>query len=253
MTQVKTFPRLEIHIVNHCNLNCCACAHFSNICSDYYMDLVQFQNDLSEITKKINYKLINILGGEPLLHPQLSDFLYSARKICSEQTITISTNGILLPALSTENWEALRKNRIAIRLSAYPATRDKLKNYIDMIHKNGVDIDGIWDGRKFHIRKKEKYNDDKNFVWETCDAKICHQLYKGKIYTCSFDAYGQFYNQFFNTDFYFVDGIDIYKNDTEHILNYLLNPVRNCSTCDKKGEIITWKLSEYKSDEWDVK
>lgn len=251
MDDRKQFPRLEIHIVNHCNLNCRACAHFSNICSEFFMDLSQFKKDISEINKKINYQLINILGGEPLLHPDLADFLYAVRKICTDKIITLTTNGILLPSLNEKIWEAFRVNKIYIRLSAYPPTLNKIKNYIGLIREKKVEV-YVWIGEQFHLRKSFDHVKDKNSIWETCDAKICHQLYQGKIYPCSFDAYGKFYNQYFNKNFYFDDGIDIYNNSANEIIQYLTNPVRNCMTCTKYGQMIKWEFSKFKDNEWDV-
>lgn len=248
----RKYPRLEMHITNHCNLNCSACAHFSNICSEFFADIDQFKSSLSEITKKIDYELINILGGEPLMHPDLAEFLYSARKICPDKIITISTNGLLIPSLSREIWKALRKNRIFVRLSAYPPLLKNIQNYIDLIRSNYVNMCGIWDGQNFHLRKSACYIEDKKSVWKTCDAKFCHQLYLDKIYPCPFDAYGKFYNKYFNKQFYFDDGIDIYQNSAAKIIKYLENPVRNCSACTKYGRMIKWKFSECRENEWDV-
>ena len=37
----------EVHITDHCNLNCKGCAHFSNLCKPTFADLDEFEADMS--------------------------------------------------------------------------------------------------------------------------------------------------------------------------------------------------------------
>ena len=246
------FKRLEVHVVNHCNLNCAACAHFSNICEPFFLDLSQFEKDVFEITKKIKYELINILGGEPLLHPQISEFFYSLRNICPDTILTLTTNGILLPTMDEKFWQSMSENNVAIRYSFYPKTIKSAKKIVDLIHSNNVKIWDLWDGRKFYLRKSKEYNSDIDSVWASCDSKLCHQLYQGKLYMCPISAYGKFYNKYFSKEFYVEDGINIYENSSEQIKSYMQTPAKNCKTCSNVGRTINWCLSEFNEEEWDV-
>ncbi|MDR0723938.1 MAG: 4Fe-4S cluster-binding domain-containing protein, partial [Endomicrobium sp.] len=74
--------RFEIHVTDHCNLNCKSCSHFSPLAQERYLDLNQFQNDCKRLALLTNGKLEDIifLGGEPLLHPNLGDIFKIARK-----------------------------------------------------------------------------------------------------------------------------------------------------------------------------
>ena len=49
---------LEIQIVNHCNLNCSGCNHFSPLADPYYMSLEEFEDNL----KLVKAKLFNVSG-----------------------------------------------------------------------------------------------------------------------------------------------------------------------------------------------
>ncbi len=246
------FERIEIHVVNHCNLNCFGCAHFSNICKPYEIEIKEFEKNVSIVTEKVNYKLLNILGGEPLLHPNIDILCDKARKICPNIIITLTTNGILLPQMKEKFWQSLKRNNIQIRLSIYPYTMKKGRKLIDLIHKNEVKIWDIWDGRKFYLRKTKYFHNNAEKTWKNCDAKICHQIYKGKLYICPISAYGNFYNNYFNKNFYFDDGIDIYKNSSEQIYNFLNKSSPNCATCTNNGRVINWKLSTFNEEEWDA-
>lgn len=247
-----TFPRLEMHITDHCNLNCLGCAHYSNIAPEFYLSIDIFEKDLKEITKKLNYKLLNILGGEPLLHPEINLFLNKARKICPHTKITISTNGILLPEMDESFWQTLKKNGIEIRLSIYPVTIANAKTYINLIHKHKVKLCEIWDGRKFYLRRNKFANSDENILYKNCDAKICHQLHSGTLYPCPTSAYGHFYNEYFKNDFFPSKGINIYENSSENIYNFLTHPIKDCKTCLIKGKIINWEITKYNEKEWDA-
>ena len=57
---------LETNVVDHCNLNCKECAHFSNIYDNNYVNLVDYQHDIKLISQKFNVCYFRILGGEPL-------------------------------------------------------------------------------------------------------------------------------------------------------------------------------------------
>lgn len=57
---------LETNVVDHCNLNCKGCAHFSNIYDNNYVDLVDYERDIKLISQKFNVYYFRILGGEPL-------------------------------------------------------------------------------------------------------------------------------------------------------------------------------------------
>ena len=62
---------LEHHIVDHCNLNCGGCSHFSPLADPWFEDFDTFKKDflqLYDITHG-NVGVIRLMGGEPLLHP----------------------------------------------------------------------------------------------------------------------------------------------------------------------------------------
>ena len=88
----KSFP-VEIHVVEHCNLNCSGCNHFSSLAKEEYLQPEQFEKDmkrLAELSK--DYFTIKILGGEPLLHPNITAFFEISRKYFPSTPIQITTN-----------------------------------------------------------------------------------------------------------------------------------------------------------------
>ncbi|MDR0644388.1 MAG: radical SAM protein [Treponema sp.] len=116
-----TMLGFETHIVEHCNLNCSSCCHFSPLAHKEYLDPSVFENDckrISELTKELRY--LRLLGGEPLLHPQINDFFDIARKHFPGSPIQLTTNGILLPKMPDAFWENCIRNDIEVNVTDYP-------------------------------------------------------------------------------------------------------------------------------------
>lgn len=85
----KMLPRakdrfgIEINLVDHCNLNCQCCDHFSPIAPPYYLDIESFKKDIDRMAELTDHDIarITLLGGEPLLHEQLLDFMRLTREV----------------------------------------------------------------------------------------------------------------------------------------------------------------------------
>lgn len=87
---------LEIEIVKHCNLNCCYCDHFSPW-REGVVSVELLENWFAYWSKKVFFPTIQLMGGEPLLHPDLLSILSCTRKYWKTSDIILVTNGLLLP------------------------------------------------------------------------------------------------------------------------------------------------------------
>lgn len=67
----------EFHLAEHCNLNCIGCTHFSPLAEPEFLEVEDFRNDIERLSYLTggNARFINLLGGEPLLHPEINSFL----------------------------------------------------------------------------------------------------------------------------------------------------------------------------------
>ena len=43
--------KIDIHLVDHCNLNCRGCTHFSPLAQEFYLDLDSYECDLTRLSK----------------------------------------------------------------------------------------------------------------------------------------------------------------------------------------------------------
>jgi MoaA/NifB/PqqE/SkfB family radical SAM enzyme len=252
--------RIEVQIADHCNLNCISCNHFSPIAKKFFLDIADFERDcsrISELTEKIEY--FNLLGGEPLLHPQIIDFCKIARKYFTNGTINIITNGILLLNQPDEFWETCAIKNIQIIITRYPINLDITKierkafeskvplkywppnNNLKTMLKVPLDINGRQDG--------------KNNYRMCGQANACIQLRHGKIYTCSVIAYIDYFNCHFNKNLKVTekDYIDIYKAaNIEEIYSFLCKPMPFCRYCNIKKAVygLGWDISRKQITEW---
>ena len=255
----KSFP-VEVHVTEHCNLNCKGCNHFSCIAGEEYLEPAQFEKDfsrLAELTKK--FFTIKILGGEPLLHPRITEFFGIARKYFPSSPIQLTTNGILLTGQPDEFWRSCNANNIIISVSQYPiqlnkkaireiskANRVKVvftgSTATDRMCKLPIDLSGGQDMKKSH--RKCAIN------WGCCVT-----LRDGKIYTCCIAAHIKFFNKYFNQNLVIGenDYVDIYKvNNKKEIIDFLEKPFPFCRYCITSQTKFAqrWGVSKKEITEW---
>lgn len=91
MGRVARFKRIYIEITSSCNLHCSFCQE--TLRPPHFMSIDEFSHIISEIKPYTSYIYLHV-KGEPMLHPQLEEFLI----ICEENGITVNltTNGTLL-------------------------------------------------------------------------------------------------------------------------------------------------------------
>jgi ABC-2 type transport system ATP-binding protein len=74
--------RFEVHVTEHCNLNCKSCGHMSPLAKAEFLDLGTYSKDVERLSYLCGGKveLVDLMGGEPLLHPQLSEIASVTRE-----------------------------------------------------------------------------------------------------------------------------------------------------------------------------
>jgi organic radical activating enzyme len=248
-----TLKYLETNIVDHCNLNCKACTHFCSVAKKNFININSFNRDLNEIREKINIKIFRIMGGEPLLHPNICDFLYIARKHFPKTDIRLVTNGLLLKKMPEKFWVSLRLTHIKVDMSKYPPTHNEFDSYINLINENNVKIGDINDSEKFFLSLNLKGDTDKKKIYNACLSKRCKNLRNGRIMICPTACYVTLYNDAFNKSIPHDRGIDIYSASGVEIINYLKQIPDTCSYCSNREVFIEWDVSKREESEWVVK
>jgi len=263
----KTTPQtylayFAVPIVEHCNLKCRFCDHFAPLAEEEFADIKVFEKDFARLSELFNAKVnrIGLMGGEPLLHPQLNDFLCVARKYFPRSILQLVTNGILLLKQTEDFWKACMVNNIIIVNTKYPLRLDfdKMK---ETAKRHGVkfehyDNSGEVLKTSHHIPLDLAGEQDARMNFNKCHHanNVCF-LSKGKLFTCTVAPNIGHFNKFFNKDIPLTsaDSIDIYKaRDAEEIMHFLSNPIPFCKYCyvDKRTFGHEWQKSNKDIKEW---
>ncbi len=263
-------------LVSHCNLNCKYCDHFSPLSEERFFSVNELEKHFKRINKIMNVNSIGLMGGEPLLHPDITKILTMTRKIFSSRSIFtlqgkqlrynydtklfIFTNGILLDKMLEDFWLVCKKNDIVILISKLPLNINlnsiykKAKQYNVQIslygakqnqekyfHKIALDLSGSQNPDDMHKK-----------CWHN---KSCICFEDGKFFQCPVAAYIYNFNKYFskNLNLTSADYLDIYKvKSHEEIKQYFESTLPFCRYCniDKMGYDLPFAISEKNIKEW---
>lgn len=242
---------VEYHVVDHCNLNCKACAHFSNISPETYRDVTEFEKDIACLSSKVRLHEFRLMGGEPLLHSDIIKFLEISRKYLIHSEITLVSNCIMLKKMPPEFWKAMRECNIIIELSIYPPMREQFDDIIRLIRENDIEIKPIRPVNVFWAKMNREGTSNVDYAYKKCTHKVCHHLRNGRLYLCPTACYMDYYNTYFSANILRDKGIDIYKTSGDEIVKYVTTPKEVCRYCTVKVKSFDWEQSKRTENEWD--
>jgi MoaA/NifB/PqqE/SkfB family radical SAM enzyme len=256
MNDNSKFPYiLETHLVDHCNINCRGCSHFSPLVDGkVFTDIDIFKRDITRLRQLFQdvYE-IRLMGGEPLLHPEINTFCEFARQIFPKSNISIFTNGALLLKMPDDFWKTCAEKNILVKITKYPINL-KLK-----IIKRKADSHNV------RIKIPKQINFFFQFINIKGDSdpdqsfRACRTMYTtpflrdGKLYSCSFTPHAHIFNQHFNQQIHVSrnDYINILADvSAAEIFDFLDHPIPMCKWCLTKRTYIDWGRSKYDIDEW---
>ena len=227
-------PYIEHHIVDHCNLKCAGCSHFSCISDPWFEDLDAFQHDFTQLAALTNHyiPLIRIMGGEPLLHPDVKEFLRITRALFPGSTIHLVTNGLLLKQKKEELMDFCNENHIVICTSNYGILN--LAEILSGFKYTRVDSKVQMYNISLHIEGGR----NQNLSFNMCDLHLYKWYYfqRGRFYPCCIVANFYIFDKKFNTNIrdWTEDDISIsvYNHTLSEIEEFLNKPIPLCSYCN---------------------
>lgn len=261
MKEIRKLLRFNVDIVSHCNLNCIGCGHFSPLAKEHYLSVDNFRKDVERLHQLTGgyIERMEIMGGEPLLHPDIIPIMEIARSNF-EGEINICTNGILVDKQSPAFYQSCARLDISIAITLYPIKLDWEK-IESLSHLYGFKLlrvstknkdRRIW--YKNHRDLEGKQDCISNFSkcrW----ANNCIILENGRLATCVMPFKTKYYNDYYHTSVFDIpesDSIDIYKaRDLEEIMQFLAQPISACRYClPDADEEIDWCTSKKDITEW---
>ena len=191
---------VEMHIMDACNLNCRGCTHFAPLFSKEIPDFYSRIEDVKTIANKIDYiHNFYIMGGEPLLNPDLGRYVMEIRKMLPHTRLYVVTNGLLVPKMNSELLYAIKQNSVILSISEYLPTKKVKTSINDILDEYDIRYEyRPYDGKKIFgiplsLTKESKYA-------HKCLSNGCVNIWNGTIARCPTVMYIHKFNEAFGTN-----------------------------------------------------
>lgn len=206
---------VDIHVINSCNLRCEGCNHLSNFGYGGVFSKKELIEWIRPWKERLFFNRISLLGGEPLLNPELRDICIAYRELFpdNETKLRVISNGLLI---KQRPWlkELIQEYGVHIQLSLHVLNgRRKNEKLVERVMEGAALLekwsaetprpeDYKWgapiDSKKklnFQVFYKGRGADIKPFDLDDiveskkhCTCKTL-QLYRGRLYKCAPIAY----------------------------------------------------------------
>ena len=131
---------IEVNVVRHCNLSCRSCSHSSPISIKKCMNPSSIGKDLEKLSHYLKCKVVRVLGGEPLLHPALDEFLKEIKKSNIASRICIVTNGTLLHLVDEKIVPYIDEVQVSLYQQKYYRL-EEIYRQVQRIKDVGIDVE----------------------------------------------------------------------------------------------------------------
>ena len=227
-------PNMEMHISDMCNLNCKNCTHFSPLYKEIGVNYDKCIEDIKILKSKFsNIGRLDILGGEPLLNPELDKYIVGLRKVLPDTYLNIFTNGLLIPKLSESVLTIIRENNVTVTISEYPPVRRMIDRIISHLKKASVRYRITSFRGDFNIPITTSLNTKHPYK---CISDGCVCVSNGKISRCPTLMYIHKFNEEFGTSLP-EEGLISLENcpDGKELMELLKKNIPLCNYCIECG------------------
>jgi organic radical activating enzyme len=202
---------LEFYITNVCNLTCDKCRSFNNF---NFKGHYEFDREkMLQWSKLVKIDTIEILGGEPTLHPRLWEWVAGLRELWPDSNLQITTNGTHFKKMKDFHKQLIRYNcNLQVSVHGNHFRKQLAKDVFETFGEitftefglfgdseltgsiwfktdSGIDIE-IQNGNNlqdicFIDNDFNLHNSDAKLAHENCGISRCHHMIDNKIYKCS--------------------------------------------------------------------
>jgi len=258
-----TLPFLETMITQVCNISCEGCTNYSDLPHKGYTRWEDGKKTLEQWLEVIEIPDFGIMGGEPLINPQVYDWIYGVRDLLPDSQIRFTTNGLLLHKKKFKNIMRVMHDigNVVFKITVH-INNDVVQGFIDdtlseydWAEVNEFGIKRLKSSNNVRLQlnypssfvkpfkndysNMQPYNSNPSDAFAQCIQQTCPLLYNGKIYKCSTSALLKDTLQRFGMphldlwEGYISDGIS--HNDNIDIINNFISNFgsshRMCGQC----------------------
>jgi hypothetical protein len=228
---------LEYHITDHCNLRCDHCCSYSPILKKWLADPDDFRRDLTAVRRVVQPQFLKIVGGEPLLHPQLEELLAIAHELQVGARIQLTTNGLLLANLSPRSWDCIQM--LSVSLYPEPALpKELIRDVAREAARRGVEVSWKVQDRFTCLDRPRlaTYYEASSTFADCWIRHRCNSIKNGRFYSCTRPQYVQKFAE--TPETFAEDGIPVHVEDAAELASRIrrhlmqAEPLHSCFLCN---------------------
>lgn len=211
---------IEFYITNVCNLACEGCNRFNNYKFKGFQRWKDYQHIYAQWAEQVEFtERIGILGGEPLLNPDIMEWIDGVHSLWPKTRLNVVTNAYRLNKVSGLYDYLLSHKNCHIKVGIHNKKYKKfiiqeVENFLTGPFTYHFNTDNPYDQKLtitdrnrisvlieynwwFHqgslIRLPDAqgftlYNSDVKKAHDNCSMKYCYTMFKGQLYKCGVAA-----------------------------------------------------------------
>lgn len=179
--------RMLLIITTKCTLRCRNCDAYTpyNNLQEHYD-----ANCIIDSCKKIldivgGVHAVDVLGGEPLLHPDLQKILDYLQKENRIEKVNIISNGTLIP--NNTLLEILKSPKFLMRISNYGKFSSKMEQIVPLLHRNKINCEitnyTYWDALP-QLKETNETEEELTAKFKACTTNLFY-VRDGKLFYCT--------------------------------------------------------------------
>ncbi len=238
------FDKVEFNITAKCTLKCKDCAQILYLTDKLgHSDTELTLETMRRFSATVDYcALVEVFGGEPLLHPDLIDILRETSSHSNILEVVVDTNGTIMP--KEELLDLMGKYRIAMRITDYGKVSSKKYELRDacMEHNVPCTIKHVSEWNIYGPAEKSQNQENQKKFASCVSANKCSSLIEGKWHVCARDAHMTRLGMLENNGMEYIDFMDQHMqiSDIREKMYGLLNrkkPLSSCVYCDGSDKL----------------
>lgn len=245
-TERTELETMEIHAAEHCNLNCKNCSMFCGLVETCDFPCYQeFEEGIKQLKNFFSHiKKFRIIGGEPLLNPELDKYIRLIRNVYPYTDIRLISNGILVTKMSDQLIQTIIDNDVTFIVTQYISLKHSIDEINRFLSKTGIRYivtEAVLEFQKIYNALGDS-DIDENFY--RCHWKgSCATMYGTKIATCYVPFVIHYLSDKFNLAIEETGKIDLMEEGltAQEIIKRMHTPFDMCRYCAPKGNWTEWE------------
>ncbi len=181
----------ELHVTEHCNLRCAHCYNTSPYLDHKALAPADIAQTLKTMSGVIHADVFKIMGGEPLLHPEITEVVRVVRDSGIGDVVRLFTNGLLLHRMDDAFWRSLDH----LTISSYDSAPVR-PEHLALVEEKAQQFDVVLNVKPVDtfsqvMNNARQHDDSKVFeTWKQCWLRHrCLVARDGRFFSCTRAAY----------------------------------------------------------------